>query len=242
MGSHTVHRGDGRWLQITERKTEDGGTVGVQFDITELKEANNLVTEKNKMLESLSAKLSKYLSPQVYRSIFTGEQAVEIAAKRKKLTIFFSDIANFTETSDNFESEELTNVLNQYLTEMSTIALRFGATIDKYVGDAIMLFFGDPETRGVKEDAIACVKMAVAMQRRMSELQFEWLDQGNPRPFQIRVGIDTGFCTVGNFGSEDRMDYTIIGNEVNLAARLQTHADLGSIVIAHAPFAWLRPF
>jgi len=239
-GSHIVHRGDGRWIQLTERKTEDGGTVGVQFDITELKEANNLVTEKNKMLESLSAKLSKYLSPQVYRSIFTGEQEVEITAKRKKLTIFFSDIANFTETSDNFESEELTNVLNQYLTEMSSIALRFGATIDKYVGDAIMLFFGDPETRGIKEDALACVKMAAAMQKRMRELQFQWLDQGNPRPFQIRVGIDTGFCTVGNFGSEDRMDYTIIGNEVNLAARLQTHAELGSILLAHETYALVK--
>jgi len=238
--SYIVHRTDGRWIQITERKTEDGGTVGVQFDITDLKEANTLVTEKNKMLEGLSAKLSKYLSPQVYRSIFTGEQAVEIAAKRKKLTIFFSDIANFTETSDSLESEELTNVLNQYLTEMSSIALRFGATIDKYVGDAIMLFFGDPESRGVKEDAIACVKMAMAMQKRMSELQFEWQDQGNPRPFQIRIGIDTGFCTVGNFGSEDRMDYTIIGNEVNLAARLQSHAELGSILIAHETYSLVK--
>jgi class 3 adenylate cyclase len=196
-------------------------------------EASEQVVERNRMLESLSNQLSKYLSPQVYSSIFSGEQSVEIASKRKKLTVFFSDIADFTGTTDSLESEELTNLLNHYLTEMSKIALDCGATIDKYVGDAIIAFFGDPETRGVKEDARTCVNMAIAMQRRMQELQSEWLDMGLERPFQVRIGINTGFCTVGNFGSEDRMDYTIIGNEVNLAARLETHAEVGGILMAH---------
>ncbi len=127
----------------------------------------------------------------------------------------------------------MTNLLNHYLTEMSKIALDYGATIDKYVGDAIIAFFGDPAPRGVKEDATTCVNMAIAMQRRMQELQSEWLDMGLERPFQIRIGINTGFCTVGNFGSEDRMDYTIIGNEVNLAARLESHAEVGGILMAH---------
>ena len=196
-------------------------------------EANQLVTEKNRMLESLSNQLSKYLSPQVYASIFAGEQTVEIASKRKKLTVFFSDIADFTGTTDSLESEELTNLLNHYLTEMSKIALDHGATIDKYVGDAIIAFFGDPESRGVKEDARACVTMAIAMQRRMRELRSEWLDMGLERPFELRIGINTGFCTVGNFGSGDRMDYTIIGNEVNLAARLEARAEVGGILLAH---------
>ena len=98
---------------------------------------------------------------------------MEIASTRKKLTIFFSDIADFTSTADDLESEELTGLLNHYLTEMSKIALEHGATIDKYIGDAFLAFFGDPETKGVKEDAIACVNMAVAMQRRMRELQAE---------------------------------------------------------------------
>jgi class 3 adenylate cyclase len=116
---------------------------------------------------------------------------------------------------------------------MSAIALEYGATIDKFIGDAIMLFFGDPETRGAKEDAIACVKMATAMQRRMRDLQAEWRDRGQEHVFQLRIGINTGYCTVGNFGSDDRVDYTVIGNEVNLAARLQSHADLGGILLAH---------
>ncbi len=154
--------------------------------------------------------------------------------------MFFSDIADFTATTDDLESEELTSLLNHYLTEMSKIALDHGATIDKYIGDAILAFFGDPETKGVKEDAIDCVNMAVAMQRRMRELQFEWRDAGLEKPFQLRIGINTGYCTVGNFGSEDRMDYTIIGNEVNLASRLQSHADLGGILMSHETYSLVK--
>jgi class 3 adenylate cyclase/CHASE3 domain sensor protein len=203
-------------------------------------EASTLVSEQNRTLESLSNKLSKYLSPQVYASIFTGTQSVEISSKRKKLTIFFSDIADFTETTDNLESEELTGLLNRYLTEMSKIALDHGATIDKYIGDAFMAFFGDPESKGVKEDALACVTMAIAMQQRMRELQSEWSDLGTEKPFQLRIGINTGFCTVGNFGSIDRMDYTIVGSEVNLASRLQSHAELGGILIAHETWSLVK--
>jgi class 3 adenylate cyclase len=116
---------------------------------------------------------------------------------------------------------------------MSAIALEHGATIDKYIGDAMLLFFGDPETRGVKEDAKACVEMAIAMQRRMRQLEQEWRQRGLERPFRIWMGISTGFCTVGNFGSQDRMDYTIIGNEVNLASRLESAAEPGSILLAN---------
>ncbi|MCP4327058.1 MAG: PAS domain S-box protein [Alphaproteobacteria bacterium] len=223
-------RSFGTLQDITERKRAEEELLEAK---RQSEEAGELVAEKNRMLESLSNQLSKYLSPQVYASIFSGEQSVEIASKRKKLTVFFSDIANFTGTTDSLESEELTNLLNHYLTEMSKIALDHGATIDKYVGDAIIAFFGDPETRGVKEDARTCVNMAIAMQRRMQELQSEWLDMGLERPFQLRIGINTGFCTVGNFGSGDRMDYTIIGNEVNLAARLESLTEVGGILMAH---------
>ena len=251
---HVQQRADGRWVQINERKTTEGGTVAVYTNITALKRAeekihkakrkaelaNELVTEKNRALEALSTKLSKYLSPQVYSSIFTGSQEVKIASSRKKLTVFFSDIADFTETTDDLESEELTGLLNHYLTEMSQIALEHGATIDKYIGDAVLAFFGDPETRGIKEDAMACVNMAVAMQRRMRGLQAEWRDRGLQKPFQLRIGINTGYCTVGNFGSEDRMEYTLIGSEVNLASRLQSHAELGGILLSHATYSLVK--
>jgi class 3 adenylate cyclase len=236
-GPHVQQRGDGRWILVSERKTDDGSTVAVYSDITELKQRETQLAEKTRALEQLSSQLAKYLSPQVYESIFTGKQEVKIASRRKKLTVFFSDIAGFTETTERLASEDLTRLLNHYLTEMSEIALSYGATIDKYVGDAIVIFFGDPETRGVKEDALACVEMAMAMRRRMAELQGAWRESGIEKPLQCRIGINTGYCTVGNFGSEDRMEYTIIGGGVNLAARLEAAAPPGEILISYETYA-----
>jgi class 3 adenylate cyclase len=206
----------------------------------EQRRANEIITQKNKELDALSTKLSKYLSPQIYHSIFTGAQNVEVGSNRKKLTIFFSDVVNFTETTDKLESEDLTNLLNRYLTEMSNIALDHGATVDKYIGDAIMVFFGDPESRGVKEDARACVRMAVAMLTRMRELHAEWQELGAEKPFHLRIGINTGYVTVGNFGSEDRMDYTIIGSAVNLTARLQSYAEIDGILLGHETYSLVK--
>jgi adenylate cyclase len=165
---------------------------------------------------------------------------VEITSKRKKLRVFFSDLSGFTETAETLESEELTNILNRYLNEMAGIALKHGATIDKFVGDSVVAFFGDPESRGVAQDAKACVTMAVEMQRRIGELVREWEDQGLERPLSARMGINTGFCTVGNFGSQDRMDYTIIGAAVNLAARLEQAAGLGKVLISHETWALVK--
>jgi adenylate cyclase len=245
--AHLQRRSNGRWILISERRTEDIGTVAIYADVTELKLRESELTEKSgalerksNTLEQLSRQLAKYLSPQVYDSIFTGKQEVKVASSRKKLTIFFSDIAGFTETADRLESEELTQLLNHYLTEMSRIALDHGATIDKYVGDAIVIFFGDPETKGVKEDALACVKMAVAMRKRMSDLQIIWRDTGIEKPLRVRMGIHTGFCTVGNFGSEDRMDYTIIGGAANIASRLESLATPGEILISYETFAHVK--
>jgi class 3 adenylate cyclase len=203
-------------------------------------EAVDEISRRHKELEALSNKLAKYLSPQVYASIFTGKQEVKLASQRKKLTVFFSDIVGFTEVTDKMESEDLTQLLNHYLTEMSRVALEHGATIDKYVGDAMVVFFGDPETRGVRADALACVRMAIAMQKRMQELESIWRDSGIEKPLACRIGIHTGYCTVGNFGSEDRMDYTIIGSIVNLASRLEHEAEPGGILISYETFVHVK--
>ena len=233
-------RSDGRWVMISERRTADGGTVAVYSDISELKRREENLSDKSAALEALSGKLAKYLAPQVYDSIFAGRQDVRITSQRKKLTICLTDIAGFTETTDRMESEDLTQLLNHYLTEMSKIAAEYGATIDKYVGDAIVMFFGDPESRGVKEDALACVKMAIAMQRRMTELAGVWRDAGIQTPLRCRIGIHTDYCTVGNFGSADRMDYTMIGGAVNLASRLEHEAPPGEVVISYETHAHVQ--
>ncbi len=240
-GEPQVQRRDnGRWVMVSERRTEDGGTVAVYSDITELKQREQDLTEKSNALASLSSKLAKYLAPQVYDSIFTGQQDVKIVSKRKKLTVCFSDLVGFTEITDKMESEDLTQLLNHYLTEMSKIALQYGATIDKYVGDAIVMFFGDPATRGVKEDALACVQMAIAMQKRVKELAHEWCEDGIKTPLRCRIGIHTGYCTVGNFGSEDRMDYTMVGGTVNLASRLEHEAPPGGVLISFETYAHVK--
>ena len=240
-GEPQVQRRDnGRWVMVSERRTEDGGTVAVYSDITELKQREQDLTEKSNALAALSSKLAKYLAPQVYNSIFTGQQDVKIVSKRKKLTVCFSDLVGFTEITDKMESEDLTQLLNRYLTEMSKIALQYGATIDKYVGDAIVMFFGDPATLGVKEDALACVQMALAMQARVAELAHEWRDAGIATPLKCRIGIHTGYCTVGNFGSDDRMDYTMVGGTVNLASRLEHEAPPGGVLISFETYALVK--
>jgi class 3 adenylate cyclase len=201
---------------------------------------NQELARANEFLASVSAKISKYLSPQHYKSIFSGQKDVAIATERKKLTIFFSDVVSFTSTSERLQPEELTAMLNEYLTEMSAIAAKHGGTVNKFIGDAILVFFGDPETKGVAEDARACVRMAFDMQKRLAELDVQWRSRGVEEPFRARMGINTGYCNVGNFGSDDRMDYTIIGAEANLAARLQTLAEPGGMVLSYETFMLVR--
>ncbi len=206
----------------------------------ELTILNEEVNTKNEQLEALSNKLAKYLSRQVYTSIFEGKRDVKIESYRKKLTVFFSDIHGFTELTDRVESEVLTRLLNKYLNEMSKIAIDHGGTIDKYIGDAIMIFFGDPESLGEKQDAIACVKMALDMKDKLEELRKEWSLIGVPKPLRARMGINTGYCTVGNFGSEDRLHYTIVGGPVNLAARLESAAPVDEILISSDTYALIK--
>lgn len=162
---------------------------------------------------------------------------MRISTERKKLTIFFSDVVSFTATTERLQPEELTALLNEYLTEMSQIAVKHGGSVNKFIGDAILVFFGDPETHGATEDARACLSMAFEMQRRLAELNVKWRKQGIEQPFRARMGINTGYCNIGNFGSDRRMDYTIIGAEANLAARLQSIAEPGGIVISYETFA-----
>ena len=198
---------------------------------------------KSEEVAKISNQLAKYLSPQIHEQIFSGKQSAEVKSNRKKLTVFFSDIVNFTDISDELESEEMTNLLNFYLNEMSQIALKFGGTIDKFIGDALMIFFGDPETKGPQEDAKQCIQMALEMQDLMTQLSDYWSKNYSlKKELKIRIGINTGFCTVGNFGSLDRIDYTAIGSTVNLASRLESMSDPGSILVSEDTFALVNNF
>ncbi len=207
--------------------------------IQNLKADNDHLSSQSQQIRMRAYKLARYVSPQVWQSIITGKE-IKLQTQRKKLTIFFSDIKGFTELTEEMEAEALTDLLNTYLTEMSKIADRYGATIDKFIGDAIMIFFGDPNSNGTKQDAIDCARMAIAMRKRTRQLQAEWKRQGIAQELEVRMGINTGYCTVGTFGTEARADYTLLGQEVNLASRLESVAQPGEILISESTFALVR--
>jgi len=198
----------------------------------ELEETNLQLAKQKQYIEEISSKIARYLPQQIYQSIFRGEIGAEIESRRKPLTVFFSDIRDFTPRAEQLEPEALSEVLNSYFSSMTEIARAHGATIDKFIGDAILAFFGDPQSDGPEKDAERCVLMAIDMQRRMFELKSTFGKLGLHDPLEIRIGINSGYCTVGNFGSYERMDYTIIGSPVNVAARLQSACKPNSILVS----------
>ena len=188
---------------------------------------------KTERLEKISNQLAKYLSPQIYKNIFETDTDKVETYTRKKLTIFFSDIKEFTNLSDRLDPDLLAEIINEYLSEMTEIALQCGGTIDKFIGDAILIFFGDPETEGTAVDAKRCLDMAIAMRNRVGELDEVWKkEKGISQGLQVRTGISTGYCTVGNFGSVQRVDYTVLGSPVNLAARLEAACSPQEILVS----------
>jgi len=210
------------------------------------KEASQLISARNQVkvqqekAAHLSRKLAKYLPPQVWGSIFSGQRDAKLETQRKNLTVFFSDLKGFTEISEELQPEALTDVLNNYFNEMAQIAIKHGGTIDKFIGDAIMIFFGDASSKNPKQDAIACVSMAIDMRRHVKFMQSKMSDMGVSKEIQARMGINSGYCTIGNFGSESRMDYTIIGKEVNLASRLENVAQPNEIIMSESTYLLVR--
>ncbi len=187
----------------------------------------------------LANKVSRYAPAQVWQSMLRGERDVRIDNKRRRLTIFFSDIEGFTALSEELTADDLAELLNDYFERMTEIANRFGGTVDKFIGDGLLIFFGDPDSRGEAKDALACVEMALAMRQEVQVMQVEWASNGR-EGLGVRMGIATGHCHVGNFGSISRLSYTVIGREANRAARLQAVAATNEIVISDATHQLVR--
>lgn len=176
-----------------------------------------------------ASELKRYLSPQLADSILAGTIEVSLVSRRKNLTVFFSDIRGFTDMSEHVEPEELVDSLNQYLSAMTELVFKNGGTLDKYIGDAIMVFFGDPVS--YDDHAQRAVRMALEMRQRLTQLQRQWFVDER-EPLTVGMGISTGYVTVGNIGSAGRMEYTVVGNHVNLASRLAGRAAAGQILVA----------
>lgn len=187
---------------------------------------------------SVINKLTRFIPPQVWQPIVKSDSSVNVNNKRAKLSIMFSDIAGFTELSDSLSSDDLADILNTYMNCMTIIANKHGAMLDKFVGDGMVCFFGEPSSRGTRQDALDCVAMAIDMRRAMRSLRQEWRLMGFEGLY-VRIGITTGYCHVGNFGSNNRLSYTIIGKEANLASRLESMASKGDILISQSTYDYI---
>ena len=177
--------------------------------------------------------LRRYLSPKITDRIMSNGSDFNKISHRKLMTILFSDIRGFSDITDALESEEITLLLNNYLSEMIKLIHRHEGTLDKIIGDGIMVFFGDPVS--IPDHAQRAVLLAIDMQKKTDQLKDEWLSYGHD--LNIGIGINTGYMTVGNIGSEFHRDYTVIGNQVNIAARLESKAKPGEILISQRTYS-----
>ncbi len=161
---------------------------------------------------------SHYLSPKVIDNIIKDPDSFKLGGESRVVTTFFSDVAKFSTISEKLAPTDLVLLLNEYLSEMTDILLRYEGTVDKYEGDAIMAFFGAPQAQ--QDHATRACFAAIDMQARLREMRAAWRQQGKDELF-VRIGLNCGEAVVGNMGSRTRMDYTVMGDSVNLASRLE---------------------
>lgn len=174
---------------------------------------------EGKQRRYLKNAFKQYLSPAVIEQLIADPSQLKLGGERKEISIFFSDLQGFTSISESLTPEALTELLNDYLSDMSKIILDSGGTIDKYEGDAIIAFWNAPAR--VEHHARSSLEAAWACQKKLEERRADFEKRAGGRPFKMRIGLNTGFAIVGNMGSVSRFDYTMLGDSVNLAARLE---------------------
>src|SRR5574344_1546071 len=202
-------------------------------------EARKNLEEKNRLRYAFS----RYVSPEIVNNIMVSPEAIHPGGKKQLLSVIFTDLEKFTQLSEGMEPKKLLLVLNMYLNEMSQVILSLGGTIDKYEGDAIMAFFGAP--RNFQDHAVRCCLSALRMKKMESVLNEQLArEKLVSRPLFTRIGINTGEMIVGNVGSMQRLDYTVIGNNVNIAARIETaNKEYGtSILISEATYNLVKDY
>ena len=196
--------------------------------LVKLSDANEArLTDANEALSALTRNLSRFVPKTVVDELMSSGAEQLASTERREITVFFSDIVGFTEITERLAPEKLAHLMTEYFTEMAAICDKWGGTLDQFIGDAVVIFFGAPTSQTVHQDAKNAVLMALEMQNRLNQLRTSWQSQGLTLPVHVRMGLATGFCNVGNFGSETRLHYTALGNTMNEAARIQDlcHAD-----------------
>ncbi len=178
-----------------------------------------------------------YFSPSVVDKVMGDVHQLTSAAQKKNLTILFSDIKDFTRHTAEMDATHVRELLNEYFEKMIEIVFEQEGTLDKFIGDGLMVFFGDPQPQSDHTDR--CVRTAIAMQLAARELNEQWRSRGD-MPLEIRVGIHAGPVVVGNLGSNRRLSYTVLGESVNLAQRLESSAPTGGILISRQAWKQVR--
>lgn len=181
--------------------------------------------------------LSRYLSPNIVDKVLASKQEIQLGGEKNKVTILFADIRGYTKMSQQMNVNEIVEMLNEHFTEMTNIIFQYGGTLDKFIGDSVMAVFGSPFPSD--NDEYNAIMAAQAMQRAMKKRN-AIRKQRNKIPYQIGIGINTGEVITGNIGSPQKMDYTVIGDTVNLAARLQGIAKGGEIRVGEETYLLIK--
>jgi class 3 adenylate cyclase len=187
-----------------------------------------------------TGELKRFLPHQVAEGLLAGQLSASNRFERRKLTILSADMVGFTDLSDTLEPEELAEVLNEYLREMTAVAVAHRGTLDNYIGDGLMVLFGAPIDEDEPSQAWNAVQAAFAMKARADELTTAIRSRGIPADLRIRVGVNTGHSTVGVFGSDVLRAYKAVGFAVNVAARLQTEAEPGTVLVGFRTYALVK--
>jgi adenylate cyclase len=187
--------------------------------------------------QSLQRSFEAYFPPTVVKRIMANPELITQRGQKKELTILFSDIKSFTTYSSTMTPDEIQKALNEYFEAMVEIVFKYEGTVDKFIGDGLMVFFGDPEDQ--PDHALRCVRAAVEMQQKTRALREQWEQEGK-FPLQIRIGINSGPVVVGNMGSARRLSYTVLGSDVNLAQRLESNAPVGGVLISQRTYELIK--
>jgi adenylate cyclase len=187
-----------------------------------------------------TGELKRFLPHQVAEGLLAGQLSPAEGFERRKLTLLFADMVGFTDLSDTLEPEELSEVLNEYLREMTAVAVSHRGTLDNYIGDGLMVIFGAPIFDEEAVQAWAAVQAAFEMKVRADELTAAIRERGIPADLRVRVGVNTGHCTVGVFGSDVLRAYKAVGFAVNVAARLQSEAEPGTVLAGFRTYALVK--
>jgi class 3 adenylate cyclase len=187
-----------------------------------------------------TGELKRFLPHQVAEGLLAGQLSPAEGFERRKLTLLFADMVGFTDLSDTLEPEELSEVLNEYLREMTAVAVSHRGTLDNYIGDGLMVIFGAPIFDEEAVQAWAAVQAAFEMKVRAEELTAAIRQRGIPADLRVRVGVNTGHCTVGVFGSDVLRAYKAVGFAVNVAARLQSEAEPGTVLVGFRTYALVK--